>query len=100
AILELAMSEKEQSVRCEAMSAVAEIYKGTDNVEVGAMLAHTVLDESENVAVRESAYASLNRYFSRSELSTPGALLDFPECIDRSFVGRFLDTSRMPEPID
>jgi HEAT repeat protein len=95
-ILRIASDEADPNVRREALSAIGPIYHETDDVEVGALLAQIVKNEGVDLESRKSAYIGL--HFLRHKV--PEALGRFPACIDWSFVNRFLDSSRVPDPVD
>ncbi len=97
-IREMATHDPDDEVRREALSWIGLIYGGTDDVVIGELLAKTVLDESEKIAIRERAYDGLD--FLRWRLPQTSALTRFPEVVDWSYVNSFLDTSRKPQPVD
>jgi tetratricopeptide (TPR) repeat protein len=97
AVREVLNNEKCPEVRRQAFWAIGAIHAGTDDVEVGALLARTVVDDSEDVGTRQAAYEGLR--FLRWKLEQALGPRCFPECVDWSFVERFLRTPRAVEPI-
>jgi len=95
---EMAKNDKNYEVRCESLSWLGYIYAGTDDVEVGKVLADTVLNESEKIGTRKKAYDGL--CWLRWHGKATWALCPFPEGVDWSYVNSFLDVSRKPNPID
>jgi hypothetical protein len=97
-IRSMARCDTDTDVRREALSGGACIYAGTDDIELGELLARKVLDESSDVDSRTEAYHSLRRLqHKRLPLKLSFA---FPDEVDWHYVARFLDKSRTPQPAD
>ena len=97
-VLELAKNSQDDKVRREALSFLGIIYAGTDDIEVGELLARTVLDEGESTPTRKAAYDGLRllRFYGSMDWRVHG----FPETVEWSYVKTFLDKSRISRPVD
>jgi len=97
-ILAIATSDNDPQVRREAIGAVGAVFRETDDVEAGYVLARLVMDKSETYEIRREAFLGL--CFLRAAFKESSAISAFPDGVDWLFVTRFLDRSRSPEPPD
>ena len=86
-VVQIAKKDSDSHVRREALAWLGVIYRGSDNADVGALLARTVLDESEKVGTRKSAYDGL--CCLRWRMKPSWAMSRFPEAIDWDYVRFF-----------
>jgi hypothetical protein len=98
AVLDLARRERDPEVRRDALGGLGVVFRETDDVEVGYLLAQTVKDAGEPREVRRAAYVGL--CFLRAAYKEAWAIPTFPDAVDWHFVERFLDSARSPEPVD
>ncbi len=99
-IRSMARSDVDVNVKREALSGGACIYAGTDDVELGELLARKVLDEVSGIDSREEAYHGLRRLQHRWQPLKLSLSFSFPSDVDWAYVRRFLDISRTPVPVD
>jgi hypothetical protein len=95
-IYQMALHENNPDVRYEALEALGIIYQGSDNIEIGAFLANTALNEQLDTVIRKKAFLGL--CFLRCAIKESWAIRTFPVGIDWSFVKSFLDISRVSKP--
>ncbi len=85
------------NVRTQAQDVLAGAYAGTDDAEIGQLLARVVSDESQPVDLRQHAYASLSVVRgmpARRWLDVVSREFRFPEDVDWSFVDSFFHAAR------
>lgn len=99
-IRSMVIRDTEPNVRRAALIGCGTLYAGTDDVEIGELLARLVLDESSDSETRTEAYDSLRRLQHKRLPLRLQVAFRFPDDVDWAYVHRFLDTSRRPEPKD
>ena len=97
AIERTAEGDRDSRVRREALSSLGFIYAGSDDVNVGLLLARVVLNEHEDTDARNDAYVAL--CFLRRRFLDPAVIRRFPDCVDWDYVNQFTDPSRTPQPV-
>jgi hypothetical protein len=90
ALMLVALESKDDSDRCSAMNMMSLPYLGSDNKEVGNVLARVARDEASSKEVRMLAYFLLLDVSARPAEKYPRAdSFEFPRDVDWSIVDEF-----------
>jgi tetratricopeptide (TPR) repeat protein len=104
---EVAFGDPDAEVRGMAIVTLVRCYQRTDDLRIGCRLANVVRDEQENQEIRSVAYRALYAIHGRVPtfvLQYRNAAADFtrphvPDDVDWDYVNRFLNTSRVADPV-
>lgn len=86
-------ADKDNDVRCGAITLLSQVYAKSNERRIGRLLAEIVRSDAENIEVRQFAYRGLFRIRGVPVLCHPreSEMAAFPEKVNWAFVDSFLD---------